>query len=141
MYTLQVEERKLIYAVSAKNQRPGTPRDGAPFLCSFGFGMSLDGSVLSRVMLGGFLGMVCCVDVMPVRHMGMMAGLVVVACFVVLGRRFVVLGGEFMMMCCLEVMISALFRHRNLPGPEMDAVRPDPAIRLCGERYVDVAVR
>ncbi len=102
-------------------------------------GVTLNVSVLGRVVLGGFLGVMGGVEVMSVRHMGVMAGLVMVARFVVLGRGFVMLGSKLMVMCCLDVMIGALFRHRNLSGAWNGRRSSGPAIWLCGAGYVRVA--
>lgn len=70
-------------------------------------------SVVRSVMLGRFLGMMGGVDVMTMRKMGMVTGFLVVTRFVMIGRGPVMLGRFFVMLCCLDVVFSALFRHRN----------------------------
>jgi hypothetical protein len=46
---------------------------------------------------------------MAVRHVGMMAGLLVVPGLVVIGSRTVVLGGVVMVFCSFSVMLSGWF--------------------------------
>jgi hypothetical protein len=73
-------------------------------------------AVIVRVMLAGFLGVMLGVDVMPLRHMRVMTGQMMVATFVMIGRCFVMLGGMFVMLCSFAVMFRRLFRHGLPPG-------------------------
>jgi hypothetical protein len=66
------------------------------------------------VVLGRFPRVMFGLQVMAMGQMSVMAGLLVIACFVVLGSRPVVLGGMFVMFRGLTVMFSALFRHGTL---------------------------
>jgi hypothetical protein len=68
-------------------------------------------AVIVRVMLAGFLGVMLGVDVMPLRHMRVMTGQMMVATFVMIGRCFVMLGGMFVMLGSFAVMFRGLFRH------------------------------
>jgi hypothetical protein len=67
--------------------------------------------VFRRVVLGGFFGVVFRLHVMTVREMGVVAGLFVVARFVMLGRGQMLLRRMLMMFRRLTMMFSALFRH------------------------------
>jgi hypothetical protein len=52
------------------------------------------------VVLAGFLGVMCCVNVMAVGYMSMMARFMVIAGFVMLGGCLMMLGRFAMMFCC-----------------------------------------
>jgi hypothetical protein len=65
------------------------------------------------VVLGGFFGVVRGLEMMAVRHVGVMAGFFVIAGFVVVGGRAMVLGGVLVMIGRLAMMIGAFFRHGN----------------------------
>jgi hypothetical protein len=85
------------------------------------------GCVFGRVEFGRFLRVVSRLDVVPVRQMGVVTGLFVVTRFVVLGRGLMVLSRLLVMMCRLGMMISALFRHRNLSRARIGATAPSLA--------------
>jgi hypothetical protein len=59
-----------------------------------------------RVVLAGFVGVMCRVQVMAVRQMGVMARLFGVGAAVVFRRLAVVLGGGFVMLGGLLVVFS-----------------------------------
>ena len=69
--------------------------------------------VLGTVMLGGLVMVMLGLHMMAVRYMGVMAGLLVIAGFVVLGGQPVVLGSVFMMLGCFSMMLSGVIRHGN----------------------------
>ncbi len=71
-------------------------------------------AVFVGVMLGGLFGVMLRLQVMAVRHMGVMAGLFVVVCVMVFRRGTMMLGGLFMVLSGLMVMVSARFGHDNL---------------------------
>ena len=78
--------------------------------------------MLFGVQLGGFVVMLGGVQVMPVRHAGMMRSLFVLAGFMVLrgfavmfGRMLVVMRSLFVMLVNL-VLVQVLAVHRRLPG-------------------------
>jgi hypothetical protein len=62
-------------------------------------------------MLARLFGVMCGVNVMPLRHMRMVAGFVVVTGLVVLSRRFVMRYGVFVVFGSFAVMFRSLFRH------------------------------
>jgi hypothetical protein len=66
-------------------------------------------AVLARMMLAGFLGVVFGLNVVALRHMGMMTGSFVVTCFVMLGSGAMVLGGLFVMLSCFMMMFCCFF--------------------------------
>lgn len=67
--------------------------------------------MLFSVVLAGFLGVLGCVNVMAVRHVGVMGGLVVVVRFVVLGGLAMMSGGLVMMLSGFAVVIGGFFGH------------------------------
>jgi hypothetical protein len=62
-------------------------------------------------MLARLFGVMCGVSVMPLRHLRMVTGLVVVTGLVMLGRRFVMRCGVFVVFGSFAVMFRSLFRH------------------------------
>jgi hypothetical protein len=71
--------------------------------------------VLVGVVLPGFLGMMGSVQRMAVGDVGMVAGLLVVARFVVLCRFPVMFGRVFMMLCRLVMMFRTFVSHGGSP--------------------------
>lgn len=65
-------------------------------------------AVLAGVMLARLFGMMLGLDVMTLRHVCVMTGRLVVATFVVVGRRLVVLGGMLVMFSGFAVMFRGL---------------------------------
>jgi hypothetical protein len=63
------------------------------------------------VVLSGFSGVVLGLNMMAMRQMGMVSGLLVIALFVVLSRVFVVLRGVFVMLRGVAMMIGVFLRH------------------------------
>ena len=70
-------------------------------------------SVFVAVMLGGLFGVMLGLQVMAVRHMGVMAGLFVIVCVMVFRCGTMMLGGVLMVLGGLMVMVSARFGHDN----------------------------
>src|SRR5260370_42561363 len=68
-------------------------------------------SVRVRVMLGCLFGMVLSVQKMAVRYMRVMAGFLMIFGVIVVSGRAMVPRGVLVIICCLTIMISALFRH------------------------------
>jgi hypothetical protein len=66
-------------------------------------------AVFACVMLAGFLCVVFGVDVMALRHVSVVTGLVVVARLMMLGRRFMMSCGMFVMFCGFAVVFRGLF--------------------------------
>ena len=67
--------------------------------------------VLVRVMLAGFFGMVNCVGGVAVGYMSVVAGLFMVACFVMLSSGMVMFCRVFMVFCGFAVMFCSLMGH------------------------------
>jgi hypothetical protein len=63
------------------------------------------------VMLRGFFGVVFGLDMMAVRQMGMVGGLLVIALFVVLSGVLMVLRSVFMVLRGAAMMIDVFLRH------------------------------
>ena len=68
-------------------------------------------AVRCRVVLSRFRGVVLGLYMMAVGHMGVVAGLFVVACLVMLRGGQVVFRSLLVVRGCLAVMYSALLRH------------------------------
>jgi hypothetical protein len=68
-------------------------------------------SVCGGVVLGGFFGVMHGLQMVAVRHMGMMAGPLVIAGFVVFRGGPVMPRGLFVVLCSLAMVFSAFFRH------------------------------
>jgi hypothetical protein len=51
---------------------------------------------------------------MAIRHVGVMASRFVISGMIVFRGHAMVFRGILVMICCLTMMISALFRHGNL---------------------------
>jgi hypothetical protein len=64
-------------------------------------------AVIVRVMLASFLRVMLGVDLMPVRHVRVMTGLLVVATFVMLGGRVVMFRGMLVMFSGFAVMFRS----------------------------------
>jgi hypothetical protein len=65
-----------------------------------------------RVMLARFLGVICCVQMVPVRNVGVMPGLFGITGFVMFGRFTMMMRGKLVMLGCALVMLGAfMFRH------------------------------
>ncbi len=73
--------------------------------------------------LAGFLRVVLGLNLVAMRHVGVMTGLVVVARFVMLGCRLVVQGGVFVVFSGFEVMLRGFFRHGLVEPPRYDTQR------------------
>jgi hypothetical protein len=67
--------------------------------------------MFGKVMLARLFGVMCGVNVMPLRHLRMVTGFVVVTGLMVLGRGFVMRCGVFVMFGSLAVMFRSFFRH------------------------------
>jgi hypothetical protein len=67
--------------------------------------------VLVRVMLAGFFGMVNCVGGVAVGYMSVVAGLFMVACFVMLSSGMVMFCRVFMVFRGFAVVVDSLLRH------------------------------
>jgi hypothetical protein len=63
------------------------------------------------MMLAGLFGMMRGVGVMPLRHVRVVTGFVVVAGIVMLRRSFVMCSGMLVVLGCFAVMFRSLFRH------------------------------
>ena len=63
------------------------------------------------VMLRGFFGVMFGLDMMAMRQMGMVGGLLVIALFVMLSGVFVVLRSVFMVLRGVAMMIGVFLRH------------------------------
>jgi hypothetical protein len=63
------------------------------------------------MVLGCLFGVVLRLEVMTVRHVSVMAGLLVVARFVVFCGRTMVLGRVFVMLGRLAMVVGAFLRH------------------------------
>ena len=72
--------------------------------------------VMLDVCLRSFAGVMSGVDRVPMSQMSMMRGLLVVACFVMLGGFLVMVGGFFVMFCGLVVMLRYFFGHLVSPN-------------------------
>lgn len=64
--------------------------------------------MLVGVKLARLFGMMDCVDVMPLRHVRVMTGLLMVPRGVMLGSRAMMLGGLLMMLGGLQMMIRTV---------------------------------
>lgn len=62
-------------------------------------------------MLRGFGGVMLSLHMMTMRQMGMVAGLLVIAVFMMLSGGVVVLGSLFMVLGCVAMMIGVFLRH------------------------------
>jgi hypothetical protein len=69
------------------------------------------GAVLFGMDLGSLRGVMTRVLLMPMRSLGVMSSLFVVACIMMGGRLTVVPGGGFMVLCGLTMMVSGFFGH------------------------------
>ena len=69
--------------------------------------------MLGCVVLGGFLGVMLRLQMMTVRHVGVMAGLLVIARFVLFRGSAMVLRRMLVMFRGLTVMFGAFLRHGN----------------------------
>jgi hypothetical protein len=76
---------------------------------------NLLGAVSFDVLLGSVLGMLDGVDVVPVRQVCVMSGLLVISSFVMLGSFMMVACGMLVMLGCLRVMMGGFFRHILIP--------------------------
>lgn len=65
-------------------------------------------AVLVGVMLAGLLGVMFGVDLMALRHVRVMPGFLVVAAFVMVGRRLMVLGGMLVMFSGFAMMLDSV---------------------------------
>jgi hypothetical protein len=69
-----------------------------------------------RVVLARFLGMICGVQMVPVRNVRVMPGLFGITGFVMFGRFTMMTRGEFVLLGCALVMLRAfMFRHYQSP--------------------------
>jgi hypothetical protein len=75
------------------------------------------------VVFRGFFGVMLGLHMMPMRQVGVMAGPLVFARFVMLGSVGVVLGGLLVMMRGLAVMVCGFFRHGVLSFVENQELR------------------
>lgn len=66
-------------------------------------------SVIVRVQLARLLGVMLGLDMMTVRHMGMVSGRFMVSLFIVFRRGAVVVGRVFVMFGSFEMMLDGLF--------------------------------
>jgi hypothetical protein len=66
-------------------------------------------AMLVGVMLAGFFGVVFGVDMVTLRHVSVVTGLMVVARLVMLGRSFMMRCGVFVMFCGFAVVFRGLF--------------------------------
>ncbi len=64
--------------------------------------------VLARVMLARLVGVMLGVRFMTLCHLRVMTGCLMVATFVVVGRRLMMLGGMLVMFCGFAVMFRGL---------------------------------
>jgi hypothetical protein len=71
-------------------------------------------TMLFHVMLRGFFRMVSGMQMVTMREMGMMAGLLMAPASVVLGRFFVMAGRMFMVLRRFCMMFCALLAHRGV---------------------------
>lgn len=78
-------------------------------------------AVRIRVMLAGFFRVMRGVDRVAMRHMRVVAGLAVVAGFVMIGRRPVVRGGMFVVLGCFAMVICGFLRHGMNLGSTIQA--------------------
>lgn len=67
--------------------------------------------MLVGVVLARLFGVMFGVDVVAVRHVCVMTGLLMVARGVMLGSRAMMLGGVFMVLCGFQMMLGAVFGH------------------------------
>ncbi len=68
-------------------------------------------TVLVSVVLAGLFGMMRGVNVMPLRHVGVVTCFVVVAGIVMLRRSFVMRSGMRVVLGSFAVMFRSFFRH------------------------------
>jgi hypothetical protein len=73
-------------------------------------------AVFINMMLAGFLAVMRGMDVMSLRYVSMVSGLVVIARLVMFCRRSVVRSGMFVVFGSFAVMFRGLFRHGLPPG-------------------------
>lgn len=75
-------------------------------------------AVLDSVMFAGFLGVVDCMQSVPVSNVGMVSRLLVVTCLVVPGCLPMMFRRMFVMLCCCVVVFNSLvvFGHLLLLG-------------------------
>jgi hypothetical protein len=81
--------------------------------------------VFFGVVLGGFFCVVLRFQMMPMRHMSVMTGLLVFARFLVIRGSPMVLRGMLQVLCCLAMMFSAFFRHGISFRPQPSLAGPD----------------
>jgi hypothetical protein len=72
--------------------------------------------MLFNMVLGCFFSMMLSMQMMTMRHMGVMCRLLMVTSAVMLGRFPVMSGRMFVMLCRLRMMFRALFAHRGFLG-------------------------
>ncbi len=68
----------------------------------------------TQVMLGGMLGVLCCVQLVGVSQVCMVRCCLVVALQVMLGRFMVMVCGMLVMLRCLSMMMGCLAGHGGL---------------------------
>jgi hypothetical protein len=73
-------------------------------------------AVVSNMMLAGLLAVMRGVDMMSLRYVSVVSGLVVVPRLVMFRRRSVVRSGMFVVFGGFAVMFRGLFRHGLPPG-------------------------
>jgi hypothetical protein len=72
--------------------------------------------MLFNMVLGCFFSMMLSMQMVTMRHMGMMCRLLMVTSAVMLGRFPVMSGRMFVMLCRFRMMFRALFAHRGFLG-------------------------
>lgn len=80
-------------------------------------------AVLAHMMLAGFFRVMYGMHMVAVSDVGVMAGGLVIAGFVVVGRKAVVLSGVFVMLRCFAVMFRGFLRHGGPPNRMLRAAR------------------
>jgi hypothetical protein len=80
-------------------------------------------AVFAHMMLAGFFRVMYGMHMVAVSDVGVMAGGVVIAGFVVVSRKAVVLSGVFVVLRCFAVMFRGFLRHGGPPGKMLPAAR------------------
>lgn len=80
-------------------------------------------AVLVHMMLAGFFRVMYGMHMVAVSDVGVMAGGLVIAGFVVFGRKPVVLSGVLVVLRCFAVVFRGFLRHGDPPAKSLHAAR------------------